>query len=86
MRIYAYYRFVVMPNVKKPWAKTNKVNTHMERYQSQGMMICHLFFPALNIFTFYVQMVTRAIETLTLFVAEQFTSLGKTARRVGAAN
>jgi len=30
-----------MPNVKKPWAKTNKVNIHVELYQSQGMMICY---------------------------------------------
>jgi len=28
-------------NVKKPWAKTYKVNIHVERYQSQGMMICY---------------------------------------------
>jgi len=41
-----------MPNVKKPWAKTNKVNTHMERYQSQGMMICRSFLSCTEYFHF----------------------------------
>jgi len=86
VRIYAYYRFVVMPNVKKHGLKLAKEIPTWNAINHRVWWYADLFFPTLNIFTFYVQMVTRAIETLTLFVAERFTSLSKTARRVDAAN